>query len=231
MTSSARSTPSGRWVISSTVRSPAAAKTSSIERSSRWRRRGAPSARPAPAPARRRAGRARPRGAGAGRPRARAPSSPTSVSRPSGSGCDPVESRARRSASTSSSSLAAGRASSRFSRMLVENRCASWPATAIARRTSSWRYARRSRPRERDAPRLGVEEAQQQVRRPSSSRRRSGRAGRPGARLEPEAEAVERRAARRARSGARTSSSATANGEDGRRQWLGAGRRSPARGR
>ena len=27
----------------------------------------------------------------------------------------------------------------RFSRIVAENRCASWPATAIARRTSSWR--------------------------------------------------------------------------------------------
>ena len=33
-----------------------------------------------------------------------------------------------------------------FSRIVVEKRCASWPATAIARRTSSWRYSRRSRP-------------------------------------------------------------------------------------
>jgi hypothetical protein len=77
------------------------------------------------------------------------------VSSPSGSPATHDHSRARRNAASTSSSLAPGRARQTFSRMLAEKRWESWPATAIARRTSAWRYSRRSRPASRDRPASG----------------------------------------------------------------------------
>ena len=74
-------------------------------------------------------------------------------------------SRARRSASLE---LGVGRVRAReragSSRMLVEKRCASWPATAIARADVVLAVLAQVAAGERDAARLGVEEAQQQVR-------------------------------------------------------------------
>ena len=74
------------------------------------------------------------------------PSSPTSVSSPSGSVATQSSRRARRSARASSSSVAPGRARRRFSRIVESNTCASWPARANVRRTSSCRRSRTSRP-------------------------------------------------------------------------------------
>ncbi len=141
-----RSSPSGRCVISSTVVSRRRRARRPSARSRSVSGRGARSARRGAARARRRAARARARGAGAGRPRA-APSSPTSVSRPSGSEATQSARRARPSAGAQLVVASApGRASRRFSRIVESKRCASWPASANVRRTSSWRYSRRSRP-------------------------------------------------------------------------------------
>ena len=60
---------------------------------------------------------------------------------------DPLVRAARsRSASSRSASEAAGRASLRFARIVESKTCASWPASANCRRTSSCRYSRTSRP-------------------------------------------------------------------------------------
>ena len=59
------------------------------------------------------------------------------------------------SASASSASVAAGRARRRFSRIVESKTCASWPASANIRRTSSCRYSRRSWPAIVTRPRSG----------------------------------------------------------------------------
>ena len=58
----------------------------------------------------------------------------------------PIPDPCRRSAFSISASVASGWPRRTFSRIVVVKRCESWPATAIVRRTSSWRYSRRSRP-------------------------------------------------------------------------------------
>ena len=74
------------------------------------------------------------------------PCSPTSVFQPSGSSATQFSRPARRSADSSSASEASDRPMRTFSRMEVEKRWESWPATAIAPLTSSCLRSRRSRP-------------------------------------------------------------------------------------
>ena len=130
------------------------------------------------------------RGAGAGRRRAAVPSSPTSVSSPSGSEATQSPRRARRSASSSSASEASGRASRRFSRIVElktvrflagEGERAADVLLAVLAHVAT---------RDRDAPLVGVEEAEEQVR-----DRRLSRSARPD----------ERDAPARARAGGRRS--------------------------
>ena len=65
---------------------------------------------------------------------------------PVGKARDPLVEPRAAEAPRSSSSVASGRASLRFSRMVESNTCASWPASANMRRTSSCRSSRASRP-------------------------------------------------------------------------------------
>ena len=109
--------------------------------------------------------------------------------------------RARRSAVSISASPASGRASRTFSRIEVEKRCESWPATATVRRTSSCRQPAQVAAADRHSACLGIEEPQQQV-----GHGRLARAARPDerdplSRLETHRDAVEHRPARPARSG------------------------------
>ena len=93
-----------------------------------------------------------------------------------------------------------GARAARFARMVELKMCASWPASANVRRTSSCRSSRTSRPPTVTRPSLGIEEAQQQVR----DRRLAGAARPderdPPPRLEPQVEAGATQAAPAARS-------------------------------
>ena len=72
-------------------------------------------------------------------------------------------SRARRSASSTSASLASGRASRTFSRMVAENRCDVLAGDGDHAADVFLAVVAQVSPAERDAPALGVEEAEQQV--------------------------------------------------------------------
>ena len=127
-------------------------------------------------------------------PESSRPSSPTSVSRPSGSDLtqSPIRARVAAPARAPRRSRPGGPRRT-LSRMLVEKRCASWPATAITCAHVLLAVGAQVVPRERHPAMLGIEEAQEQVRdrrlpRPARPDERD-----PPARVEPQGEAVERR--------------------------------------
>ena len=211
--SSARSSPSGRWVISRTVRSPAASKTSPT--SARGGRRVEVGGRLVEHEHGGVASSARAtRRAGAGRPRALARARRRGCRAPPEARDPAVQMRQTQRARRARSSLASGGRARRCPGCVAEKTCASWPATANVAAHVLLAESRMSRPPIVTRPSLRVEEPQQQVR-----HRRLPGAARPderdaAPRLEAQVDAARAPAARRARS-ARYALQATATGPTG----------------
>ena len=130
-TTSHSAASAARWVMTSTLRSPAAARTPTISSSARAGSRplvGSSSTRTGPGASSARATARRRRSP----PDRATPSSPTGVSSPSGRAAIQASRRAVRSASVISASVASGRPRTRLDRTVPANICARWSASAQA---------------------------------------------------------------------------------------------------